>query len=406
MITHALKRIQRAPLPALAVLLFAAILTAVLCGLQAANEQEVEDYKEIYRTTPVTLTVTNLTGTQSDGLDAPAWVANVFNGDAYLPHSLLDYVKDLKIKTSYSVDVLEIAGERVDTVGMDIVGVTAEELVGAQPILPGDARVTWLEGFDESILLTGERVCLLPEAVLPDGDMPETVKMEYSYEKWIDVNTSITIYYNLELAVVGTHCTDDITVYCPFYVVSGIYNGLEQRTRIDCVSAVLLDNSLQEEVTEHARYWFPEPNLAGEKIPWDYSTYTYYPYALRIDDSQLRSAEETMENSLLINNICTMLVFVLSAAAGFFIGFVMIRNRKREIVLMRTMGTPNSSIYGGFAFEQMLCAVLGTILGGAVFLWQPIGRLLVFVSIYFVGLTIALLIFLHTNLLSTIKEDE
>lgn len=406
MITQTLRRIQRAPLPALAVLLFTAILGMVLCGLQAANEQDVEDYKMIYQTTPVTLTVTNLTGTQSDDLEAPAWVANVFNGDANLPHSMLDYVKNLKIKTSYSVDVLDICETRIDTTHTDIVGITAEELIGNQPILPGENCVTWRDGFDESILLTAERVCLLPEAMLPGGDMPETVRLEFSCEKWIDVNASVTIYYNLELEVVGVHRADDVTVYCPFYVVSGIYNGLEQRIKIDSVSAVLLDNSLQTEVTEHARYWFPEPNLAGEKIPWDYYTYTYHPYALRVDDSQLRSAEEAMKNSFRVNSICTILVFVLSAAAGSFVGFLMIRSRKREIALMRIMGTPKRKIYGSFVFEQMLCAVMGALLGGSYFLWQPFERLAAFVGIYFLGLTIALLLFLYTNLISNIKEDE
>lgn len=406
MLSHTLTRIKRAPLPALAVLLFAAILCTVLCGLEAANKQENAEYQEIYRTTPVTLTVTNLTGTQSNGLNAPAWVANVFNGDALMPHSLREYVKDLKIRTSYAVDSVLLGEELVELERMQIVGVTYEDLIGTQSALPGSTKVTWLPGYDAGILLTGERICLLPESIAVEGELPESVYMEFSYEKWIDANTSITIYYNLELTVAGTHSTDDRSFYCPYHVVAGVYNGLEQRTELDCVSAVLIDNNLQEEVTEHARYWFPEPNLAGEKTPWDYSVYTYYPYALRIDDSQLRSAEETLENSLTINRICTVLVFALSAVAGFFVGFLMIRSRKREIALMRTVGTPNGSIYGGFAFEQMLCVAAGALLGGGAFFWQPVAKLAAFAGIYFVGLSIALLIFLHTNLLTTIKEDE
>lgn len=406
MLSHTVTRMKRAPLPALAVLLFAAILCIVLCGLEAANQKEIVDYQQICRTTPVTLTVTNLTGTQSDGLDAPAWVANVFSGDAFLPHSLKDYVKDLKIRTSYGVDSVQIGDALIETEQMRIIGVTSQNLIGAESTLPGSANVTWREGFDESLLLEGERICLLPESMVAEGELPETVHMDYSYVKWIDANTSVTLHYELDLTVAGTHSTDSLSFYCPYHVVAGIYNGLEQRTKLDCVSAVLIDNDLQEEAAQHARYWFPEPNLAGEKLPWDYSTYSYYPYALRIDDSQLRAAEETLENSLTMNQICTALVFVLSAVAGFFIGFLMIRSRKQEIALMRTMGTPNMRIYVSFALEQMLCVILGTLLGGSYFLWQPAGRLTAFMGIYFVGLTVALQIFLHTNLLSAIKEDE
>lgn len=101
-----------------------------------------------------------------------------------------------------------------------------------------------------------------------------------------------------------------------------------------------------------------------------------------------------------------MIVLCLSAAAGFLIGFLMVRNRKKEIVLMRTMGTPNQSICFGFTLEQMLCVVLGIVLGGSYNGWHPADRLGILAVIYFVGLTAALQIFLHKNLLTTIKEDE
>ena len=73
---------------------------------------------------------------------------------------------------------------------------------------------------------------------------------------------------------------------------------------------------------------------------------------------------------------------------------------------MRTMGTPNRSVYFGFALEQMLCVIVGIVLGGANHQWQPINRLGTLVVTYFIGLTTALLIFLRKNLLASIKEDE
>ena len=53
-----------------------------------------------------------------------------------------------------------------------------------------------------------------------------------------------------------------------------------------------------------------------------------------------------------------------------------------------------------------MCLAAGILLGGAAFLWQPLQRLMLFGGIYFVGLSIALVIFLCKNLLTTIKEDE
>ena len=44
--------------------------------------------------------------------------------------------------------------------------------------------------------------------------------------------------------------------------------------------------------------------------------------------------------------------------------------------------------------------------GGAYNMWNPIDKLLTFAIVYFVGLTLAMLIFLSKKLLTTIKEDE
>ena len=63
MFLRTIKRMRRAILPAVAVLLFSAILSLALCALDAMNRKELAEYENVCLTTPVTLTVTNLTGT-------------------------------------------------------------------------------------------------------------------------------------------------------------------------------------------------------------------------------------------------------------------------------------------------------------------------------------------------------
>ena len=120
----------------------------------------------------------------------------------------------------------------------------------------------------------------------------------------------------------------------------------------------------------------------------------------------MTEAENTLQKSLTISAVGTALIFLLSAGTGAVIGGLMIRSRKREIRLMRTLGTPDGRIFGSFALEQLACVVLGVVLGGAAFLWRPLEQLLLFVVIYALGLTLALLVFLRKNLMATIKEDE
>lgn len=113
-----------------------------------------------------------------------------------------------------------------------------------------------------------------------------------------------------------------------------------------------------------------------------------------------------LESSLTVNRICAVAVLVLSAAAGFFVGLMIIRSRKREMALLRSMGTPNFSIFLGFALESISCIVLGVLLGGTLWKWQPVVQLLLFVLIYAVSMIVSLLIFMNSNLLTIIKEED
>lgn len=398
MVKYTLKRFLRAPVPAIAVILFVTILSTILCGVQAANEQEEMEYQQICRTIPIDVYVSNLTGTSTDNLSAPRWVMDAMR------LFLNDHVKDLQGKASMDIHTIDIDGE--PHYSQMLTGITS--LSAAGELAQGSQElVTWQDGFDESVLQGSELVCILPETMVPNGmQMPLSIQLHFESNRY---NADQAQFEKIEIdrtfMVVGVHGNNS-GIYCPLAVVESLLRRLDRELVYDRVGGVLIDNFGIQELRDAASEWFAEPNLSGKTTPWDKNGYSYYPYALKIDDSQLRAAEKALETSLTINRICTMLVFVLSAAAGSFIGFLMVRSRKREISLMRTMGTPNISIYGGFAFEQMLCVVLGVLLGGSAFRWQPEERLLTFVCIYFGGLTVALMILLHTNLLATIKEDE
>ena len=206
----------------------------------------------------------------------------------------------------------------------------------------------------------------------------------------------------LQTAVSGMGST---MIFCPLAVAEEVFLGLAADREIDAISARVTDNRKLEDFRKIAGYWFAEPNPTGAKTEWNFAGYKYYPYALDIDDSLLRAAENSLENSLFINGLCTWLIFGLSAGAGFFISFLMIRQRKREIALMRTLGTGQGSIFLGLLTEQLLLVVLGIGIGGLWFRWQPAQRLLGFGFVYLLGLLCALAVFLRNNLILAIKEE-
>lgn len=391
MISYLNARLRRRPIPALAVLVFAAVLAFSLCALEASNEAAEARYEELYRTLPVEVKVTNLAGTKQDDLAIPGWVFELFNGEGLFTLDLDKYVTDVQVRLRQPI----MAGPGSTLVGLSSLGI-APELSQEN-----NGAVTWYPGFDESVFTTEEPVCIVSEQVAEEMKECE-LSFSYATDPLSPPNT-----YSCTLKIVGTYVSDSgsTMIFCPLAIAEEVFLGLAADREIDAISARVIDNRKLEDFRKIAGYWFAEPNPTGAKTEWNFAGYKYYPYALDIDDSLLRAAENTLENSLFINGLCTWLIFGLSAGAGFFISFLMIRQRKREIALMRTLGTGQGTIFFGLLAEQVFLVVLGIGIGGAWFQWEPVNRLSIFAAVYFAGLVTALVVFLRNNLILAIKED-
>lgn len=386
-------RIRRKPLNAVAVLLFTAIITMVLCGLNRGNNDAKAHYNEIYNTIEVRCKVTNLSGDRSNYLNISPDIISLFTGDSKrFSNDLADLVENVQI--TGSTDFV-LNGEKYTLTGITSMQATDKLLA------ENGCTVFWNENSDESIFAGNDMVCIIPmelEKELQDLELSDeilTLDIKAGYEFGTD--------YSGKLEIVGAYQGNNTTIiYCPWKTYAAIMRSMGRFEAADSLSAVLRDNRNLETLRELSAEWFaePDPNAAGMT-----ESNGYY-LALDINDSQLVQAKTDLSNSMSVNRIAVLLIFIMSTGAGALIGFLMIRSRKREIIIMRSVGEPNHKIYGSFILEQMVCAVLGTVVGGAYFLWEPIGRLFLFVFVYFVGLTAALLVFLRKNLLTAIKEDE
>jgi len=221
----------------------------------------------------------------------------------------------------------------------------------------------------------------------------------------------VEIKYQCTLKIVGTYTVGDgKSIYCPIPNFEAIYTELVEEPGVSSLSFTLADNFRLEEFREKMSFCFIEASPDLEKIPWRYLANTWsnehLPYALDIKDEKVFDLTDLLEKSINVNRNVTIIIIALSVASGFLVGFLMIRRRKRDIMLMRTVGESTFSLYVGFVLEQMICIVLGIALGGAYYSWHPVDKLALFAVVYFVALTLALVIFLNKKLIKNIKEDE
>ena len=399
MLSRMIRHIRREPLPALAVFLFAAILAGALCFLRQTQIKEQADYEKAYASVPVYISVVDLDGTSPNDTIV-GWAANLFYEWSNLDPSFSEYIKDVVLKMEHSSSVSYEENAKVGGRSVRVVGVSSLYLI---PEVTEDygGSITWLDGYDESVLATKEWVCLVPEGFTDESELV----MEFIHKDFV---TDEVFRTEETLTIVGytTSRESAAYIYCPYDTLAKILSKIHAPYNLIGIGATVNDNNRLDEVQTIADYWFARPNQTGKETPWGHYGYEYYPYALRIDDGLLKSLDATMKQSMTINRLSALAIFCIAAGAGFLIGFLIIRARKREINLMRTLGSSGRAIYRELAGEQMLCVGAGTVLGGSYALWQPVGQLGLFLAIYFLGLSAALVIFLRLNLLTTMKEDE
>ena len=404
MLKYLLAHIRRRICVSLCVVLVASVITASFFKLQELRQAEQDNYQQLYHSISVTASVSDLTGRNTVSIEAPYWAVDVFlPGGRLLPDTLHEYVTDVQAKTTWNAfDYQKINGVEVQ-IG-DIVGITSAD-AELQLRKNNGGTVTWFDGYDDSILSGNERVCLLPESLLSEGMENATVSVAFSrvIQRKQEENT---LFYQLELKVVGTYQAQEQRLYIPYRQAEGIWSAMKQKIIIDSISATICNNDRLEQFREDSAAWFAKPDLRGTPTEWGKMNQEYYTHALVIDDAQLVAADNLLRKSIQINDICRNALFIISASVGFFVGFLMIRSRKREIMLMRTMGTPNKQIFSCFALEQVAYVLVGVLMGGFPFLWRPMNQIFIFVIIYTIALSSALQIFLQKNLLTTIKEDE
>ena len=403
MLLRIIRNNWRRPMTSIAILLFAAVMTVVLCYLHMAGELEMRSFEETYASVPVTFRVTDFDGSKPDLIQG--WIVDLFTEQGMKPN-LAPFVEKLYTRVSLNGQLVvgyEIINGKEYPIYEPIRIAAIDSLYVAEELTEDwGGMVHWFDGYDESILSSEELVCLVPES-MQDQEM---LDMYFTYTYEID-GVFYTKTTDCTAKVVGYYVDKGNTrIYCPYPMVKKVCAELAMSKDMEEVCAILNDNTKLEQLREVAKKWFAEPNPTGELTEWGQFGYEYFFYALDIDDYMLLNLERNMKSSMQLNSLASMVVFVLSAGAGFLTGFLVIRSRKREIALMRTMGASHVGIFLQLAMEQMSCVLAGIFLAGAVFLWRPLDNLSLFAGIYFIGLSFALLIFLTKNLLTTIKEDE
>ena len=439
MLGHSIKRLSREGLKSLSVPLIAfmlVVLINLLGGVRAWLEYEYEDTMDNF---PVIAELSNLEGSQTDGLHIEMRQIKLFTDpDAFA--SLARHTSDLMLKRTFGA--VEVTGF---SEGIDMIGITS---VRADSSLAPDfgVEVTFFEGYDDSALATDELFGLINEELypltengilritikrkLPDeikeiwtNPQPGRVEVHYingepvylvlielypGFKSWepFDPGIEITVIEGevvtteVDLTVIGTILgTGSSVIYSPFWAVSELGTEIDGEPPFsERLNVTIYDNRELSAFKGAAFMNFPRVRPLHDSRP----------FAMTIYDSVFYETVEPLRQNMIVIDVATPFIYLLSIAVGFLTSVLLTRRRKPEFAVMRSIGVHRRVIFISALTEQALLSIAGVAVG-FVFVaiawgYASLTRPAIFLACYLLGAIFSAASAAGTNVMQVLRD--
>ena len=362
----------------LAVVLVGCFSSIALHRLTVRQEDTLAD---MIANTQIGCIVTDTQGMNADRLNMSMSMIQRLRGEYFEESENLDeYVKNVNAMASIPLDFpMEHSICSILTFASDP-GLSAVE----------GARIELYDGWDESILATRERVCLIPADEV---------------ELWTDgtVNVMRPDGYSQTLTIIGTVTNGPGSVYyTPLHMSWSDESNVI--TYIESCSFSIRDNARLDACKAALYEVFLEPKLSN-----DLST----GYGLIVHDESYLATLDEIETNISMLRILLPVLMVLVGCIGFFASYMTTRSRRKEFAVMRCLGLNQRKIFTIVFFEQAVLAILGGGIGiGAGWLLDAVlesGALVkaaLVIAVFLVGAAIAAIRVTSVNVMKLMKVED
>ena len=387
------------PLVSLVLLVFIGIFSGEIID----SEYKIED---LYEHSKVMGYFTTMNGWQIDGL--------MIERRDIEPVAESDFVSKIYPTCAGKIFSLDHEGASGSLILTESISESPEFFFTEEPL------ITWAEGYDESCLLGNEPVCVIStELASKKGlsigdDLNIVVFFSWNFK-------DIREEWDVKIVGVYNRTGSKENIYMPLsaseftYVEEGmgfIFNGVfipGQSTEEDVVlrydSIVFSLRDLQH-ISE----------LKQELTEKGYTTIGKYDRARKfivIEDTLLNASVTSLERHAAYMRILFGVTYFLSVVIGFVISYLMTKNRRKELAMMRSMGAGRVRTFLAFFLEQAGLALLGGLLGILVIIiaLQGIYTLqlyyfLGYFACYFLGVALSVLIMNRVNVMRILTAED
>lgn len=313
------------------VVFLTACAAAVLCMLLSRQEAAMEHTID---NTVIHCVVTGTQGTNQDHLNLSVGIVNHLLGRDHDRGYYQDqYIKNVRSK---------IHMDLVSPEQFSLVGILSSDSDPALSVLEG-AAVTFFDGWNDSVFISDEPVCIVPE------------NSSFGNE-YLEIET---VSYPLKLQIIGTHTGPKNTIYCPFDVIAVRYeNGLTYMSVADSCSFEIREARRLDDTKASLYELFVKPDMHNP--PGTLS------FGVRIEDDLFQSMIAELRNSVRTLRLLLPVLLLIGVAVAFFLSYLSTRSRLKEFAVMRLLGMKRKEVFRLAFEEHLLIALIGGVLGFAV----------------------------------------
>ena len=262
--------------------------------------------------------------------------------------------------------------------------------------------IRWLEGYDESCLEGNERICIISDrwGYAPGDTIPLLARVPVS-------KTQLEGIFHLKVAgtypgkitkfaaVMPLKTMEDLTIAATA-VHKQAGNPYAWNFGLNAVYFTVRDNQQLDQI----KAAITESGLRSNKL-----------VRVRIDDRILKETVGPIESNLAQLEGSYLFFFVMIAAIGFLLSFLLARGRKPEYAVMRMLGESRLQITLKALLEQFVLCLGGVLLGAAavMLLAQDSFRPSICAAIllcYTVGAAVAVLLTVRVNVMDILRDKE
>ena len=304
------------------------MIVFAVCIFSGLVQRQEAKLAELIRDTKINCIVTDSKGTNSENLGMLSFYVDMLTGRRHERGCYLDEVV---------IDVRALASQKLDSPEEhDLRHILS---LDSDPLLSSGVRVQFFDGLDETLLLSEEDVCLIPELMEPDGQDALTVTLGTNRKT---------------LKIVGTVAggsTDSIWV--PFYFKWE--DGLSSAFPVQSCSFTIRDNARLEKAKEDIFTWFSRPSVSnGADVE---------PFGVLVQDQTYLESLNKLKSSLELLRLLLPLLAVLGTVISFLATYAMTRGRQKEFAVMRCLGLRQRTIFSIVLLEQLILILMGGSIG-------------------------------------------